>query len=348
MPSTVFLQAAQARASLIENKFVKAKFDREKKTFVRDGEDLSKTNYIDGYAAIVTFLCDRERFTASLRKVSQSLWIEYLSCDKNEHNKFTKAMGVVARRHGFTFQNQLHVNTDRARNNAPIGIVLVAGDPLLGTHVRNKLFFKDSMDSRHGEHSHSLQWLAIAESGVVGDQTAEFYANTVNFRCKPKGIDDLSVTMWQWVVDCFPSDMKKFATETLNNGETLESESFRAPQCLMDYLLMGDRRPFADHFLSTYLYWRYKNRNWLAEQTAYSDTDGEMYNKVTDIQTTGIATHNTEQWQNAAAWTPGKTADDKVVRYKRNPGYVKPPAVKGAREVRFHNISGRLYDSYAK
>jgi hypothetical protein len=32
--------------------------------------------------------------------------------------------------------------------------------------LHNKLFWKDSMDLRHGEHSRSLQWLAIAQGWV--------------------------------------------------------------------------------------------------------------------------------------------------------------------------------------
>ena len=42
----------------------------------------------------------------------------------------------------------------------------IGGDPQLGYMLRNKLFWKDSMDLRHGEHSHSLQWLAIAQGWV--------------------------------------------------------------------------------------------------------------------------------------------------------------------------------------
>ncbi|WP_179401418.1 LirA/MavJ family T4SS effector [Burkholderia guangdongensis] len=353
MASTVFTDAAQARTSLDSSMFVHAEFDTVEKKFKRDGDDLRKKGYIDGFAAIAHFLCDRQRFLASLERVSKRMWIQYRYCDRNEQNKFTKAMGVVARRYGFAFQNQMQINTngarDRARGNAPIGIVLVAGDPLLGTHVRKKLFWKDSMDSRHGEHSHSLQWLAIAESGVVGNQTADYYAQTVDFRCSNVG---LSVSLWQWLVDCFPSDMKKFATEKLNkSGETLESDSFRSPQCLMDYLLMGDRRQLADHFISTYLYWRYRNRNWLAEQTRYSD-EGDTYTVVDDIQTRAIATHRLDRRSDEQQWMAGKVGGN-VVRYRRNPGSGPSPGGNGktrkeGHEVRFHNIPGHLYDSYAR
>lgn len=73
--------------------------------------------------------------------------------------------------------------------------------------------------------------------------------------------------MWQWIADCFPTSMNNLATAKFKNGETLESQSYRSPQVIMDYLLQRNAGPIAGHFVSNYLFYRYKNRQWLTTKS---------------------------------------------------------------------------------
>lgn len=151
--------------------------------------------------------------------------------------------------------------------------------------LRNKLFWKDSMDLHHGEHTHSLQWLAIAQGVQTTVPIAELYAHTGAFRA-PSDVDpggDRSLLMWQWLADCFPSSMKSLATLKFKNGETLESQSYRSPQVITDYLLNRQGGPIDGHFISTYLFHRYKNRNWLTTKDIYDKDQQKHVEKLDKI-----------------------------------------------------------------
>lgn len=274
MASTVFASAVQARTSLTKNKFAYTQWVKGEgaKTATHDRKDA----FLDGYAAIAAFLCDNARFETALAQISSQLWDAYCLFNPDTRNKFTRALNKVAASKGFDYQNRFRQDTS---NTSPIGIKLIGGDPQLGYMLRNKLFWKDSMDLRHGEHSHSLQWLAIAQ-GLPGlaPTVPELYAETGNFRASSK--DDRSgqrsMLMWQWLADCFPTDMSRLATAEFLNGETLESQSYRSPQIITDYLL---KPRIAGNFVSNYLFHRYQNRNWLTSREVWNSS-GQMHTET--------------------------------------------------------------------
>lgn len=328
---TNFATADQARQSLSAAGF---------KAFTKGVAPLSES-YLNDYATIAAFLCDQARFTRYLDAVSGVLWSSYRHLRKDEKNKFTKALGAAARDFGFMFQQHLNVETP------PNGIVLVTGDePKFCDYVRTKLFWKDSMDGRHGEHSHSLQWLTIAYAELTANSAADLYANSVNYKCVNK--DGKDIFLWSWLVDCFPSDMHKFAPALPPKGaETLESDSFRAPQFLMDYLMVGPVGKLADHFVAQYLYWRYKNRNWLIEKAAKNLETGIETKRVTSIQARDIKSHGLNK-HGGAEWTAGKDpASGKVRSFERvQPGGDHTIPVKLEVDATFHNVPGVLSFRY--
>ena len=93
---------------------------------------------------------------------------------------------------------------------------LVGGDDQLGFFLRNKLFWKDSMNLRHGEHSHSLQWLAIS-AGAIGAPVAipELYARSGEFMMKTNTGGPCRA--WAWLADSFPSARDGGATILAGN-----------------------------------------------------------------------------------------------------------------------------------
>ena len=292
MTGTVFANQAAARLSLEKNKFVYARYAVGDKQFKRENAPHDSGAYLNDYATIAAFLCNKADFERALAEVSARLWDEYRNYPQKFRNKFSCTLGKVATGYGFQFQNRLQLNT------APIGLKLLAGDPLLGQHVRARLFWKDSMDSRHGEHSHSLQWLAIAQGVRTTQSVPELYANSVNYWApSADSARALVVPLWSWLADSFPPDMKKFATE-LVSGETLETDSYRSPQLIMDYLLAvkGNRALLNDHFVANYLYHRYNNRKWLSEDNGV----------VQSIQEKDIKAHRRDE-QDKLGWHKNKS-----------------------------------------
>jgi len=329
--STTFNSYRVARQSLRDNGFVYMPWDDAKKTASRKDEPWP---YLDDYARLVVFLCQRKLFREALEKVSKKVWEAYIGLPETETNKFTRAMGIVATGYGFTFQNRLKLATT-GTSGAPIGIKLIGGDPNLGWMLRNRLFWKDSMDSRHGEHSHSLQWMAMAEGCLPSVPVAVLYGETGNYRASQKGIrGDHSIYMWQWLADCFPGDMAKVGDATMmENGETLVSQSFRSPQCIMDDLLLGYADKRKGHFIASYLYARYKKRSWLRET--------ENTHKVVDIQTTDIKSLAKAK---TTGWTPSPSSKDaRLLRVVPAPDTPASTKVKPSRAMTFHGISGQFY-----
>lgn len=299
MGNSVFAGAGQARTSLTDNKFAYTKWVTG--VGAQTANHGRKDAFLDGYAAIAAFLCNNALFEAALDQVSSQLWDAYCLFRPDTRNKFTRALNKVAVSKGFDYQNRF---TEDTSGTKPIGIKLIGGDPQLGYMLRNKLFWKDSMDLRHGEHSHSLQWLAIAQgnAGLV-PTVAELYAETGNFRASSKNDKkgERSLLMWQWIADCFPSDMKRLATAEFLNGETLESQSYRSPQVITDYLLRRQGGPIPGNFVSTYLFHRYKNRDWLTTKEVWDEAAGGMRTELDKLYT-GDPTVSREGSVGAKSW----------------------------------------------
>jgi hypothetical protein len=344
-----FDNKTQAAASLAANEFAYTQWDVVEKKAKTATPTHDTAAYMHDYARIAAFLCNKGEFSAALKRVSAQMWDAYRKLPATDKNKFTRAMGVVAMARGFDFQNRFQLQTDQAHitgnvDTAPIGIMLVGGDPQLGYMLRNKLFWKDSMDSRHGEHAHSLQWLAIAEGCNTATRASELYRHTGDYRA-PSTADSggaRSMLLWQWLCDCFPGDKAKQAGDKrFKNGESLVSDSFRSPQFIMDHLMMGPPKIRTNYFVATYLYNRYRKRGWLAEE-AVTTRSGAKAMHVVDIQTTDIKTHGIAAAK-AGGWKDSPSSPG--ARKIRDAGsYVRTAATAPAGSTQvFHNETGFLY-----
>ena len=347
---TTFADAAAAEKSLVDNKFTYTEWDKTKQAAVTKTAPHDSAVYLKDYAKAAAFLCDAGRFETALGTVSKKLWEAYLKLDPLTKNKFTRALGAVAVSYGFDYQNRFQLQTDAGNiagnpDTAPIGILLIGGDPQLGYMLRGKFFWKDSMDSRHGEHSHSLQWLAIAEGAGLGAGAAELYSHTGNYRA-PSQSDTKgarSFVLWQWLADCFPEDKKKAAGDSkFLNGEQLISNSYRSPQIIMDHLLMGNPRAKMNHFVSTYLYARYKSRGWLAEVSTFDPATNTTTKAVTDIQTKDIKEHGKAKAV-SGGWKKSDASPE--ARMNRDPAKYtsKMDTPKGVIKMKFHGIVGNFH-----
>jgi hypothetical protein len=345
MPNTKFTDAGQAYNSLINNKFTYTEWvagqGAKTKSFAQTEQ------YLRAFATVAAFLCNDAQFEAALGRVSSSLWDAYRTFEPRTRNKFSRSLNKVAGAKGFTFQNRYAADACHTR---PIGVKLVGGDPQLGYMLRRKLFWKDSMDLRHGEYSHCLQWLAIAEGlPTLAVSAADLYVATADFRAASKqdgNKGQRSVTMWQWVVDCFPTDMNNLVEEFQHSNETLESQSYRSPQVIMDFLLKNSGGPIPGHFLSNYLFYRYKNRNWLTRKTSWSEAKGEfeeydkLYSgdpKVTRHGSVGVQT-----------WAQSPTVATRKLRDPAQYQGQAPSAPEHVYPMTFHNRNGSLCYFYAE
>ncbi len=338
MPNTIFTTVNQAEQSLANNKFTYTEWVTGQGAKTATFNELDQ--YLQGYATIAAFLCNTQAFQAAMTQVSSELWDVYRKFASNTRNKFTRALNRVAASYGFDFQNRFVVNTNNTR---PIGIKLIGGDPQLGYMLRNKLFWKDSMDLRHGEHSHSLQWLAIAQANTaLTTSVANLYSKTGAFRASSKGDKkgERSLLMWQWIADCFPSDMSNLATEQFLNGETLESESYRSPQLITDYLMKSG--PIAGHFVSTYLFHRYKNRNWLVTKKEWDPQSNADVTRISKLYT-GDPTVMRPDSPGTRSWIPSPSSPDaRLIRDPNRHTHVHSQPAAQVYDVTFHGNRGEL------
>jgi hypothetical protein len=330
---TVFKSYTDARKSLTDNKWAYMPWIKDEGPVTRTLADLS--DYLDDFALVAAFLCNPAAFKAALVNVSELVWAEYVKLDPTLRNRFTRALGVVAVNNGFTFQQRMPLDTS---GTAPIGVLLTGNDDQLGHMLRHKLFWKDGMDPRHGEHTHSLQWLAIALGAGTAKRAADLYAKTPDLRA-PSNTDAKgarSLVMWQWIADCFPKDMANAATKTFLNGETLESQSSRSPQVIMDALLKGRPQDHPAQFLAQYLFGRYRNRVWLEY----------VKEEVKDIQAKDVKTHRAGE-RAAHGWVASPTSPARVIR-DQNSYAAQGNHTKGGRrfKVTFHGVPGILSYHY--
>jgi hypothetical protein len=336
---TIFSSFVEAQKSLAVNKWAYTEWPKGANgPVVKTLGDLD--DYLEDFARIAAFLCNPGPFQAALVNVSASMWAEYVNLDPALRNRFTRALGAVAVNNGFTFQERLPLDTS---GTAPIGVLLTGNDGQLGHMLRHKLFWKDGMDSRHGEHTHSLQWLAIALGAGTHKRAADLYAKAGNLRAPSQSEEKKggrSLTMWEWVADCFPLDMAKSTAKKFTNGETLVSQSARSPQFIMDSLLKGKPQDHPAQFLAQYLFHRYNNRGWLKHD--------QKMEEVKDIQTTGIKAHRAGD-RAAHGWD--KSPSSPTARMIRDPNSY---AAQGKHttiplteiEVTFHGVQGKLSYHY--
>jgi hypothetical protein len=287
---------------------------------VKSGGQLAANDFTD-YGRIAYFLsAQRNQVISALDKVSLLMWTMDIFRDPTGGNqRFTTALVTLAKARGWEFQFHTMV----------VLMAAVEGEDY-EQWARAGTFFKDDMDAKHGEHSHSLQWLAIAEwrqqLGLV--RPADFlYRNIFDALPKVEGTKSL----WSWLVDCFPTGIK---------GPGPFSDTFRSPQMLMKYLL--DEAP-EDMFLKQYLLRRYQRRNWFK-----ADRDGKFTHRYAEVSGGATIKNYKEDKikKNPAAWwnlVPGTEG----VAYERNapsalPGGVMPPKQRTPDAVYCHGRPGYL------
>lgn len=329
MANTTFPNAAAAALSLRDNGF--APHD---KTGLDEGRIVADLRLA---AEIAAFLCNKSQFEEQLRIVSESMWKRYVTLNVDERNKFTRVISLAAEPFGFRVSARLAPDPNRG---AAMQLKLVAGDPELGYMLRNKLFWKDSMHNRHGEYTHALQWLAIANK--FGRPAANLYAQLGNYRANT--IDRKTVFLWQWLTDCFPTDMRGDADGTvLKNRETLESQSYRSPQVITDYLVRHMSGPLKGHFVSGFLCMRYNKRKWLS-----SDKTDKEGNKLTLKKLSGDSKGHAETKKAAGQWSNStRPAETGKARWVRDVAHDTAPVVAHEHKAyakTFHGINGTLYE----
>jgi hypothetical protein len=333
MGSTVFKSEADALVSYRNWDF---KADHTKVTSDLEAEK-------GRFCRIAAFLCNKSDFETHLRYVSQRVWERYADIPPDTRNRFTRAISLVAEPLGFRLGDirappSAHAPPAVAPITPPppgqaMRLKLVAGDPELGYMLRNRLFWKDSMNNRHGEYSHALQWLAVAIKFGSGDASAA-YANSGYFMARNAPASS-PVYMWQWLADCFPSDLERIATACTANGvdEKICSDSYRTPQIITDYLVRNPRGALKDHFLSSYLHRRYAEREWFAT----ADTGRK---KGDLVKLAGDSRAHAETKKAAGGFTnstrPGATAEARWVRTEDPAAKTKERTV----EVEFHGLKG--------
>ena len=237
----------EALAALTDNKL---KHDVKVDRMAED----EQRRYREGYARIAAFLNDTAAFEKALRTVSAKLWLAY-NRDTSQSNKFTRALSRVAGDHGFHVRWN-HLPTPH--QSIPMQYKLVGADKQLGFFLRNKLFWKDCMDAVHGEHSHSLQWLAISAAGLGTDiPITSLYERSGEYKMDTK--DGGKCFAWAWLADSFPNKSDGDKTALKETGDTLTTKSYRSPQNIMKHLLPG-AKALDGHFVSNYLFRRYDKR----------------------------------------------------------------------------------------
>jgi hypothetical protein len=324
MPSTVFRTQEDAVKSYEDWKF--------KPDHSAPGIDVEADKPL--FCKIATFLCNTADFQQNLTWTSQRVWEKYISIPATTNNRFTRAISLAAEPFGF----QMSANQGPlAAHGRPVHIKLVAGDPELGYMLRNRLFWKDSMDIRHGEYTHCLQWLAVAVK--FGQPASAAYAKS-GFYKADNAPDDKPVYMWQWLADCFPSDLQRNATSCTKAGSTEQicSDSYRTPQIITDYLVRNPRGALKGHFLSHYLHKRYNGRKWLS-------TAENPHRKKDDLATLdGNAASHAADKKASGGWTnstrSGATGDARWIRTGQPTA--KTPPTTPAPEVEFHGRKGVL------
>ena len=260
-------------------------------------------------------------------------------------NKFSRALGMVAENAGFRISTTPGADTGNSGrlSKEPLEIKLSGSDKVFVDMLQGGLFWKDSMNLRHGEYSHALQWLAVAKE--FGRRAVVVYKSTADFK------SESGVLLWSWLADCFPSNAaggdEKISGKT---AETLKSDTFRSPQRITDYLV-GQVDPLPDHFVSYYLQATYKRRGLLDYKQPKHDPNAR---KVADY---GDLPGHMKEWHKPDRWKVASGNDNRLLRKTTGQGGAatdagpgqpsaepEPVATKSnAARMTFHGQSGNFY-----
>lgn len=312
---TKFADVKAATASLTKNGFMKP-----------------KDPLLEITAKIAAFLCNDTEFQNALEQVSAKLWAAYRGHAPEVKHKFSRALAQVARDAGFRVDTGKSTDTGNSGKVSlePVSIKLIGSDKVFVDMLRARIFWKDSMDLRHGEWSHALQWLAIQHKFKA--QALQVYEQSADFQSKN------GIVLWSWLADCFPNNAAG-GDEQVSPAtkETLKSESYRSPQKITDYLI-GRPQALKGHFVSYYLHTTYQRRGLLTFKQPKHDPNAQ---KVADYGSLKDTLKDTLKDPNAKGWN---TDHDNAARLLWK-GSDKPQSATrqlGSEDV-FHDVKGLIY-----
>ena len=160
---------------------------------------VTDAQYQIDYAKIAIFLSDEKNFFTHFKDVSNLLRVKYNAIVANKDDKlsnvFTRAIFELAKDYGFSTQTNV------------VFAGFISPTDITKDYIKQGILWKDDVGSQHGEYSHSLQWLTIGQSGIIGkDRVLELYKNSVDYQSEVK-FDRPDGTMkpylWDFLVDCF-------------------------------------------------------------------------------------------------------------------------------------------------
>ncbi|MBD9354539.1 LirA/MavJ family T4SS effector [Methylomonas albis] len=318
----------------IKDQLLAAKFSK-----VGGGGVIDKQNEnLENLCKAAELLCDTVNFTSALENVSRKLWIRYNAQPPDTRNRFTRALRVLAE------EEQFIVSDNGGVSSQPESLVLTdGGDQNFLSYVQKRYFWKDVMNNEHGEHTHSLQWLAIYE--ILGAVTPKLYSMTAQYRCSTKD-KDKHIYLWSWLVDAFPQNLAgaapSFGGKEVENSK-LVANDFRTPQFFMNYFVRGFfANNLQDNFVAAYLYRRYINRNWISREEDTYDENGIVTKGLSEIKgdSAGKWKSKNQQNQQNQQW---KVKTDASGTYERKVGADKTTP-KDIRTIKckFHGVDGKL------
>jgi hypothetical protein len=210
---------------------------------VKDSEDLNplKSKYMELYANLAKILSDRASFAECAKILSESMSGCYQKLKKELQVK--GAFSVILGEYASVFGFSEHVYI---LNN---GIA----PQVFASVIRDKKLFRDLLSRPHGEYTHAVQWLTLGlvlDHNGYGHCVADLYRDTVRFISTRKfqtkdGME--RVTLWRWLVDCFPE--KEYGVEDYEKN--IFCDTYRCPQVMTSNLTVTTTKSWLGEFLLT-------------------------------------------------------------------------------------------------
>jgi hypothetical protein len=208
------------------------------------------------YAEIAVFLSTQDRWKPELEKISKLLREHFLTALLiGRTNAFMSAISMIASRIGFPTTDHHLVLAGFTNPNTFRG------------YVRDGRFWKDAVSSYHGEHSHSIQWLALAmawKDGALNIKAdiSTLYKESVEYACKKRlyhasGNEYRSLYLWDWLVDCFD-----YGNQAADFTTNITSETPRSPSYLNKYIFEQGETVGNALWIGQYLKARHNKRAW--------------------------------------------------------------------------------------
>jgi hypothetical protein len=165
------------------------------------------------YTTLAKFLSCTTTFQSSAETVSKWLEVLYKNLREDEgiRGSFTQALRQYAPTLGFSD----HVLILNGKAPGPDFIWVVS----------QKCLFRDVYTRPHGEFTHAVQWLTMANM-YQGFGVADLYARSIKYKSTTSfatGKDKSKIYLWQFLVDCFEGGGENYQSNIL-------CKTFRCPQ----------------------------------------------------------------------------------------------------------------------